>query len=228
MKLIEPFALVVAVGILLAAGCVATTSKNAEKTFSNTSDSRLNVTTLETSPLKASLVVSIAGFSDPGNLPVVLDNKPVGTVNRTAPLTLMVSEGNHTVKVCVDSVCVQENVTTRFGKYSTVEYSERLQTEVAKAQPAARIVECNRNGDALSVDVEFINPSVKDHEMSVVVSCGYSYIDGRTSIKMSDSTHGILVQDVRAGQRITKRIDLNFASGNSISYDYPVVELTVK
>jgi hypothetical protein len=228
MKLIEPFALVVAVGLILAAGCVATTNKNAGKAFSNTSDFPVNATAHETPPLKVSLIVSMTGFSDSADLPVVVDTRPVGTVNRTTPLNLMVSEGNHTVRICVDSVCVQENVTARFGKYSTVDFSERLQREVAKAQPTARIIECNRNGDSLAVEVELINPSTKDHQMSVVVSSGYSYIDGRTSIKMSDSTHGMLVEDVKAGQRIIKRIDLSFANGNSISYDYPVVELTIQ
>jgi hypothetical protein len=172
--------------------------------------------------------VSIAGFSTPADLSVVLDNKTVGTVNCITPLNLMVSEGDHTVMICVDSVCEHENVTARFGKYVTVDFSERLHREVANAQPTARIIECNRNGNTLTVEVEFINPSTKDLQMSAVVSCGYSYIDDRTNIKMGDSARRVVVHNVRAGERITKRLDLNFASGKSISYDYPVLELTVK
>jgi hypothetical protein len=44
---------------------------------------------------------------------------------------------------------------------------------------------------------------------------------------MGDSTRGMLVQNVKAGQSIQKRLDLNFADGKSISYDYPVLELKV-
>jgi hypothetical protein len=227
MNLIVPCALFMAVGFILAAGCVATTKKNAATPLSNTPDSGVNTTANSTSTLKGSLIVSIAGFSSPLNLSVVLDNKTVGTVNRSTPLKMMVSEGDHTVKVCVDSVCVQENVTARFGRYLDVDFSEQLHREVANAQPTARIVQCNRNGNTLSVEVEFINPSTKDLQMSAVVSCGYSYIDDRTNFKMGDSTRGMLVQNVKAGQSIQKRLDLNFADGKSISYDYPVLELKV-
>jgi hypothetical protein len=216
-----------AVGFILAAGCVATTNKNTGNSSSNTSDTRLNTTATSTSTLKGSLSVSVTGFSSRENLSVVLDNKTAGTVNRITPLNLMVSEGDHTVMVCADSVCVHKNVTTRFGKYVTVDFSEQLQREVANAQPTVRIIACNRNGNTLSVDVEFINPSTKDCQMSVTVRSGYSYIDGRTSLKMGDSTRGIITQTVKAGQRLTERLDLHFANGNSINYDYPVLELKV-
>jgi hypothetical protein len=91
-------------------------------------------------------------------------------------------------------------------------------------QPTARVLECYKNGNALSVDIEFINPSRKDLQMSAAVSCGYSYIDARTGIKMGDSTRGTLSQNVKAGQRITKVLYLNLVNGNSLSYSYPVIE----
>jgi hypothetical protein len=232
MKLTVPFALCIAVGCILAAGCVAETEKNtvnAPDPFTNTSDQDINGAMNATANLKGSLSVSIAGFSYPENLSVVLDNKNVGTVNPATPLYLMVPEGNHTVMVCVSSICEQENVTTRFGKYVTVDFSERLLRDVTIAQPTARIAEFFKNGDGISVNVEFINPSTKDHVMSVAVSCGYSYIDDRTSIKMGDSARGRLVQNIKAGQRITERLDLHLASGHSYSYGSPVIEeLTVK
>jgi hypothetical protein len=177
--------------------------------------------------------VSIRGIPYPANLSVVLDNETVGTVEPTTPLYLMVPEGNHTVMVCVRSVCEQENVTIRFGRYLTVDFTERLQRDVEFldpfVQPTARILACYKNGNTISMDVEFINPSTKDLLMSVKVNCGYSYIDGRTSIRMGDSARGMLVQNVKAGEHITKSLDLYFAKGGSVSYDYPVIqELTVK
>ena len=245
MKLILPFALFMAVGFILAAGCVAMTNKNTVNAttaasfapFSNTSNpgvnKTINVTANSTSTLKGSLRVSISGISYPANLSVVLDNETVGSVRPTTPLYLMVSEGNHTVMVCVGPVCEQENVMTVFGRYVTVDFSERLLKKVEfpkpDARPTARILEYSRNGNAIFVNVEFINPSAKDLLMTVEVRCGYNYIDDRTGIKMGDSARGIIVQNVKAGQRVTTSRDLYFASGHSLSYDSPIIEeLTVK
>jgi len=245
MRLIVPFTLVMAVGCILATGCVALTNKNTVNAttaagiapFSTISDpvlnKTINATADSTSLLKGSLRVSIRGITFPANLSVVLDNETVGTVEPTTPLYLMVPEGNHTVKVCVRSVCEQENVTTRFGRYVTVDFTERLQRDVEFldpfVQPTARILGCYKNGNAISLDVEFTNPSTKDLQMSVKVSCGYSYIDDRSSMRVGESAGGMLVQNVKGGQRITKTLDLSFARGESVSYDYPVIqELTVK
>jgi hypothetical protein len=240
MKLIELFALFMVTGLILAGGCVAKTNKNTENittsaTFSpvsNASDHGLNttanVTDNSTSKLKGSLRVSISGILYPVNLSVVLDNETVGTVTPSTPLYLMVPEGNHTVIVCVSPVCEQEQVTTRFGRYVSVDFSERLQKDVKfpnpNAEPTARILDCYKNGDDISVNVEFINPSKKDLLMSVTVSVGYSYIDDRTGIKMGDSAKGMLVQNVKAGQRVTELLYLGLANGNSLSYSYPVIE----
>jgi hypothetical protein len=92
------------------------------------------------------------------------------------------------------------------------------------AQPTARILDYNRNGNTISIDVEFFNPSTNDLLMSAEVSCGYTYIEDRNSIKMGDSVRGKLVQNVKAGQRLTERLDLYFTSGNSLSYGSPVIE----
>ena len=82
----------------------------------------INATTNNASEVKGSLKVSISGISSPENLSVILDNETVGTVTPTTPLYLMVSEGNHTVMVCKNLVCKQENVTTIFGRYVTVDF----------------------------------------------------------------------------------------------------------
>ena len=224
MKRIVPFALVITIGLILAAGCVATMNKNTVNSSSGATDSKFNATPTGTAQLKGSLSVSVAGFSYPSNLSVFLDNRTVGMVNPTSPLSLMVSGGNHTIGVCADFVCEQENVTIRFGRYVTVDFSERLHKDVVILQPTARVLGSYKNGDHLSVDIEFINPSRKDLQMSVVVSCGYSYIDDQTGIKRGDSTRRTLVQNVKAGQRVTESISLNFVNGNSLSYSYPALE----
>jgi hypothetical protein len=225
-----------AVGFILAAGCVAPTNNGTVNattatTFApitNTSDTGLNetinATTNITSELKGSLKVSISGISYPENLSVVLDNETVGMVNTTTPLYLMVSEGNHTVMVCKNSVCKQENVTTRFGRYVTVDFSKQLQKDVEFQNPTARILNYYKNGNVLSVNVEFFNPSTKDLLMSIVVSCKYTYIDDRTLIKIEDTSIDISEQYVNAGQRITEWQDLYFTSDNILNYDRPVIK----
>ena len=246
MKPIVPFALFLAVGFILAAGCVAMTNKNSVNAttaasfapFSNISDPGLNktinATANSTSELKGSLRVSISGILYPANLSVILDNETVGTVNPTTPLYLMVSEGNHTVMVCVSSVCEQENVMTRFGRYVTVDFSERLQRDVEfpnpTARPTAQILDYYKNGNVVSVYVEFINPEFIDHMISMDLSVGYTYIDGRSHVKLGDSAQAKTALFVKAGQRETKRVDMYLAnSGSIISFDNPVIEeLTVK
>jgi hypothetical protein len=149
-------------------------------------------------------------------------------VTPSKPLYLMVPEGNHTVIVCVSPVCEQEQVTTRYGRYVSVDFSEQLQRDVKfpnpNAPPTARILDWYKNGYDLSVNVEFFNPSTKDLRMTVIVSVGYSYIDDRTGIKMGDSSQGVLVQNVKAGQRITESLTLNFARGSCHTYYSPVIE----
>ena len=224
MKHIGPFALCTAIGLILIAGCVTPTNNTIGNASSNTTDSWLPITPVpdNTSLLQGSLVVSVAGFSYPSDMSVMLDNKTVGTVNPTSSLYLMVPEGNHTIGVCADFVCEQEPVTIRFGKYVTVDFSERLQKDVDIMHPTARVVECYKNGDQLSVNIEFINPSRKDIRMSGIVSCGYSYIDSRSGAKLGDATRGTFVQNVKAGQRITQQLDLILVNGNSLSYGFPV------
>jgi hypothetical protein len=226
MKPVVPFTLLTAIGLILAAGCVATTSKNTVNVSSDPKDAGIDaaITPNSTSPLQGSLVVSVAGFYYPENLSVILDNQTVGGVNPTSSLYLMAPEGNHTIGVCADLVCEQENVTIRFGKYVTVDFSERFRKDVVIMQPTVRVLECHKNGDHLSVIIEFINPSKKDIRMSGIVSCGYTYIDDRSGAKLGDSTRSTFVQKVNAGQRITQGLDLNLVNDNSLSYGFPVIE----
>ena len=241
MKLIVPFALFISVGIIMAAGCITTTNKNSVNLttavsfapFSNTSDPFLNKSINETANItsrsEGSLRVSISGISYPANLSVVLDNENVGMVKPTKPLYLMVSEGNHTVMVCMGSVCEQENVMTRFGRYVNVDFSERLQRDVEfpnpTARPTAQILEYYKNDNVVSVYVEFINPESVDHTISVDLSVGYTYIDGRSHVKLGDSAQAMTAVSVKAGQRETKRVDVHLAGSDSIiSFDNPVIE----
>jgi len=232
MKLIVPFALLMTAGFIVAAGCVVPTNNGSVNASASapstiTSDTgvkkTINATMNTPSELKGSLKVSVSGISYPENLSVVLDNETVGTVNPATPLFLMVSEGNHTVMVCRSSVCKQENVTTGFGRYVTVDFSKQFQKDVEFPNPTARILTYYKNGNVISVNVEYINPSTKDLLMSVVVSCRYTYIDDRTLLKIDDTSIDISEQYVTAGQRITEWQDLYVAGNTILNYDKPVI-----
>jgi hypothetical protein len=245
MKLIVPFALLLSIGLILAAGCVTPTGKSSVNLttspgftpFSHPPDPGINksINKIEnnTSTYEGSLRVSISGISNPANVSVVVDNRTVGIVTPTKPLYLLISEGNHTVLGCVGPVCEQENVMIRFGKYVNVDFSERLQRDVKfpdpSARPSAQIIEYYKNGNVVSVDVEIINPESDDHTMSVFLSVGYAYIDSRSQIKLGDSAQAMTVESMKAGQRLVKRVDIHLSGDSIVSFDSPViVELKVK
>ena len=245
MKLIVPSALLLSVGLILAAGCVAPPGKDSLNLtttpgfapFSYSPDPGLNksINKTENNTLtsEGSLRVSISGILYPANVSVVLDNRTVGIVTPTKPLYLMISEGNHTVMACVGSVCEQENVIIRFGKYVDVDFSERLQRDVEfpdpSSRPSAQIVEYYKNGNVVSVDVEFMNPGSVDHMLSVYISVGYTYIDGRSQVKLGDSAQAMTVVSMKAGQRVIKRVEIHLSGDSIVSFDSPViVELKVK
>jgi len=241
MKFIVPIFLFISVGFILSAGCVTVTNKNSANLtttpsftpFSNQSDPGLNKSINETANItsisKGSIRVSISGILYPANLSVILDNETVGMVQPTKPLFLMVPEGNHTVMVCVGSICEQENVMTKFGRYVNVDFSERLQRDVEFPNPTARatahILEYYKNDNIVSVYIEFINPESVDHTISVDLSVGYTYIEGRSHIKLGDSVQAMTAESVKAGQRKIKKVDMYLASSESIiSFDCPVIE----
>ncbi len=236
MKLIIPLALFIVAGFLLVSGCADQTKNGTTNAttptvsvlVTSTPDTGSTVTVPTTTPppstLKGSLKVSVSGILYPENMEVVLDNETVGTVNSTKPLYLMVSEGDHRVMVCRNSVCKQENFTIGFGKYVTVDFSEQLQKDLKFSNPTAQIQKFYKNGNILSVNVEFYNPSTKDLMMSATVSCRYSYIDDRTLLKKDDISLGMIRQNVNAGKRVSEWLNLYLASGNFLSYESPVLE----
>ena len=246
MKLNVPFVVFLSFGFILAAGCLTMKNNNSANLtdtpgfapFSNLSDPGLNISLNEsvnyTHLSKGSLRVSISGISYPANLSVVLDNEIVGMVKPTKPLYLMVSEGDHTVKVCVGPVCEQENITTKFGRYVNVDFSERLQRDVEfpnpTARPTAQILDYYKNDNVVTVYVEFINPESVDHTMTAALSVGYTYIDGRSHVKLGDSAQAMTVVFVKAGEREIERVEIYLTNSDSlISFDSPVIqELKIK
>jgi hypothetical protein len=233
MKSIVILTILVTVGCILAAGCVAQPKKdpNISVTPTNTFAPFDNTTTIPTqgtfnttnvtnsTKLQGPLRVSISNFK--ANLSVILDNKTAGVVTTEKPLDLMIDEGDHLVKVCVGSICEQEYVTIVFAKKSFVDFGERLKRDVEFPEPTARIVDYYRSGDGVAVVVEFINPTEKTLFMTAEVRTGYSFISGRTDQRVGESVRGKAYADVGAGRRISETLRLDFADGSAYMFDPP-------
>jgi hypothetical protein len=233
MKIIVLLSLVIA-GCILMAGCVQIRqTESAETNTSLVSPEQTftpfeNVTPLSNTtnssappPLQGLLKISLKSWI--GKFPVSLDNVSAGVVETTRPLTLMVDEGNHTVDVCCGAVCERENVTIRFGEQRTIDFSERMEENCEFLEPTVRIVDFYRNGDMISVNMEFINPTTQPLAMSAEVSCGYSYIESRTNNRVGNLAQGQVFATVNSGDRIVRTVNLDLASGYDYRFEMPVI-----
>ncbi len=235
MKIIMLLALLIA-GCILATGCVGQ-MKNAtvnDKTvnptitftpFSNMTSVSANISnSTVTSGLKGLLKISSGGWI--GEFPVSVDKTSVGVLATKKPITLMIEEGNHTVEVCCGIICEQENVTIKFGKQRTIDFSEQLKKDCEISEPTARIIGYYLSGDQITVNVEFINPTTQTLTMSADINCGYSYIESRSYDRVGNSAGGQLYSTLKSGDRETQILKLNLASGFSYIYDIPTITQT--
>jgi len=249
MKIITLLALFVAVGCILATGCVAQIKKdpvNATVTPTETFAPFINTTTVpgsdatvpattsinspnNTSLLKGPLRISIGSYYADHPLTVLLDNQTAGVVTAGAPLDLMVTEGRHLVAVCVGVICPEKYATVEFAKRSYLDFEDILKTKAEFSKPVIRILKSYKFGQGVAVDLEFINPTSKAISMSAEVSSGYTYIDDRTNVRMGDSIRVKNTEWVEPGARITRTVNLYFSDGSAYSYDEPVLgEITLK
>jgi len=170
------------------------------------------------------LTVSIGGYN--AELPVLVDNVTVGNVSQGKPLNLVVSEGNHTVKVCVGILCVNETVEVKFAKPLTIDFEDRLKTVAEFSTPTVRIVDTRQDGAKVTVDLEFINPSKNDLTFTTTVQCAYSYIDAQTSTRHGNAKQITVSRSVKAGTRAKQSSDIWLTGGRSYLIEIPQI-LTV-
>jgi len=238
MKIITLLALLIAVGCILATGCVAQPKKdpgNATVSPTNTFTPFVNTTTVpglnatinatnvtnSTPKLKGPLRVSIGSYSVDQPLRVLIDNQSAGGVRAGFPLDLMVNEGNHSVAVCVGLICPEKSVIIVFAKRSYLDFEDILKQKVEFSKPTVRILKSFKNGNGIGVELEFINPTQNDLAMTAEVIAGYTFIDGRTNVRMGDSVRTTASQFVEAGRRETRTVDLYFNDGSAYNYDEP-------
>jgi hypothetical protein len=235
MKITVLISLIIVVGCILTTGCVGqvkneivdNTTVTPVNTFTTFSDigNTSNISTVSNitvgTGLKGPLRISIGGWT--ADLPVTIDNKSVGVVTHDKPLTLMVDEGNHTVQVCAGKICESQNVTIKFANQRTIDFEEQLIRDVGFPTPTARIVGYYPIGDQIFVDVEYINPSIKDVVISAHIATGYSYIESRTNNRVGGVTEGLVSASVKSGTRVTDTEVFDLASGYSYTYSVPEI-----
>jgi hypothetical protein len=132
-----------------------------------------------------------------------------------------VSEGNHTVKVCVGILCVKETVEVKFAKPLTIEFGERLKTVAEFSTPTVRIVNTSQDGAKVTVDLEFFNPSKNDLTFTTIVQCAYSYIDPQTDWRTGNSKQITVTRSVKAGNRAKQSSDIWLSGGRSYLIEIP-------
>ena len=242
MKSIVLLAILVTLGCVLASGCVAQTKKDVNVSVSPTTTFSpfINATTVPTTngsinatnmtnstKLQGPLRVSVSNFN--ANLSVFVDNQTVGFVTAGKPLDLSINEGNHSVKACLGAICEQDYVIVTFGKKSFIDFGERLRKTVEFPNPTARITDYYRDGDGVSVVLEFINPTSEPLYISAEVSVGYSYIAERSGQRVGEAARGKTTVSVDPGQRETENVRLYFADGSAYNFDPPqLLDVTVK
>jgi hypothetical protein len=150
-------------------------------------------------------------------------------VTKEKPLDLMLEEGAHDVSVCVNKICENETVTIIFAKKTFVDFGDRLRRDVEFPVPTARILQYFKNGDGVTISIEFINPSQKEVSMSMEMSVGYSYIDPRSGTRKGESSRTNVIEYVSAESRYTSDRTLYFVDGDAYIFDAPQMgELIIK
>ena len=177
---------------------------------------------LKNSVSRGLLRVSIGGFNA-NKIPVYLDNVSIGEVSQSVPLELMVIEGPHTLKVCVNTICVNESVDIRFAKQTTVDFSERLRKDVQFIKPTVRIVYFSLNGNYLAYNLEWINPTPHDVTITTTVGVGYSYIESASRLRRNDYARVQLNRYVNANSRTTISYTLYLSGGSNIIASEPTI-----
>ncbi len=158
-----------------------------------------------------------------GEFPVYIDDLDVGVVSKYRPLTRMIDEGIRSVEVCCGISCKRENVTIRFGKHQTVDFSKQLEKNCEFSEPAVRIVDYFLSGDQLTVTVELVNPTTRTITLSAEVRCWYSYIESRSNNRVAHSAGGQVVSTLNPGESTTQILSLRLASGSGYMYEIPTI-----
>jgi len=171
------------------------------------------------------LTISLGGYN--ADLPVFVDNITVGNLSQGEQMNLMVSEGNHTVKVCVGMICVNETVGVKFAKPVNIDFGDRLRKVAEFSTPIVRIVNTRQIGARVIVDMQYINPTTKDITFTTTVQCTYTYIDPQG--RKGNFKQITVTKSVKSGTRANQSSDIYLDGGRSYVIEAPqILETTFK
>lgn len=165
------------------------------------------------------LTVTIGGYN--ADLPVIIDNVTAGNASQTRPLNLMLSEGNHTVVVCLGILCENETVTIKFAKPAFVDFEERLKKRAEFSTPTVRIIDTRQTGAKVTVDLEYFNPARNDLTFTTEVQVAYSYIDPTSRFRNANTKRTTVTKWVQAGSRAKHSADIWMDGGRSYIIGLP-------
>jgi hypothetical protein len=134
MKINKLLIFFVIIGCILAVGYFAksftsnTTGENTtlKNSSINNSTTPSDVKTVVSNP--GQIIISIGGYN--ALLPVAIDDKISGNVTKGKPLTLTLSGGIHTVKLCSGTVCETADVNIIPAMKTTIDFEERLNKDL--------------------------------------------------------------------------------------------------
>ena len=204
--------------------CIGSVCKQQEVEIKSTKQTTVNFEEqLKTDIRQGPLTVSLGSYN--AELPVFIDNSSVGNVSTGKPLNVMLSEGNHTVRVCVGLICENETVEIKFAQLSIVDFGERLKKSAEFSKPTVRIVNYFMTGNKLTVDAEFVNPGKTDLSLTTTIGVGYSYIDGNHQ-RQNQYGQYRFTRSVKAGNRLKQSLDMTLSGGSStIASEPQIVEV---
>jgi hypothetical protein len=168
------------------------------------------------------LTVSIGGYV--AELPVMVDNMTVGNVSNTKPLNMKVTEGNHTVKVCIGVLCVNDTVQIKFAQPVYLDFGNRLKLVMDVSEPTIRIADTVKSGNKVTVSVEFINPTKKDLTMSATIQVAYSYVAPSTRYREGNAVQSTASRTVKAGNRTVQNVTLTLTGGSAYISEIPSIQ----
>ena len=222
VSLSKPLNLTVNTGRHIVRTCVVSLCKDQDVLVVSSSPTAVDFAEwLKNDVVTGFLTVSIGGYN--GELPVSVDNVSMGNASQGKPLNLIVSEGNHLVKVCVGILCVNETVGVKFAKPLTIDFGEQLKKIAEFSTPTVRIIDTRQDGSKVTVDLEFINPSSHDLTFTTIVECAYSYIDPQTDWRKGNAKQVTVTRAVRAGTRSKQSSDIWLTGGRSYIIEIPQI-----
>jgi hypothetical protein len=197
---------IIIIGCVIAAGYVArsyTLTPTGQSILPNTSpvkvvDSNKIVPvangTAPSGPGMGKMRISFGEYD--AQLPITVDNIPSGTVSKGKPIDLTLAEGSHTVKTCSDSVCETIPVYINAGISTTIDFSERLKTDLPQGTLIVDIGNYNANlpvyiDDLMTGNVSKGKPlsqQVISGNRTVKVCTGYKCLNSTVHISPSNKT----------------------------------------